>query len=121
MVLREDRFLVNTWIWPWNCFVLSEASLKDEDFYLLKIYASPDVNILAVEGCYWGCPTDIIFYDFSDPSIIPLLEIDRIENIWESLGWETSNTFAVRAKQVIRKSDGELYKNLSHNEQKKIL
>ena len=37
---------------------------------------SPNGKIIAVNGCYWACPYHWRFFDFSDPSVTPLPEID---------------------------------------------
>ena len=34
-------------------------------------------NTLDVIGCYWGAPYEIVTYDFSDPTSLPLREISR--------------------------------------------
>jgi hypothetical protein len=36
-------------------------------FCWAAIHPSPDGSILAVEGCYWACPYELVMYDFSDP------------------------------------------------------
>jgi len=50
-------------------------------------------NKLAVEGCYWACPYELIIYDFSEPEQLPYKELARldIENI-HNLRWIDNNT-----------------------------
>lgn len=44
------------------------ASKEQHSFCWSKVYANPSGTILAVNGCVWGGPYEINFYDFSDPS-----------------------------------------------------
>ena len=36
-------------------------------FCWVDAYASPDSQYLAVEGCIWACPYEIVFFDFTEP------------------------------------------------------
>jgi hypothetical protein len=44
-------------------------------------WIAPDFNAeekkLYVSGCYWGAPFEIVTFDFSDPTNLPLPEIER--------------------------------------------
>jgi hypothetical protein len=62
-------------------------------FCWATVHPSPDGLTLAVEGCYWACPYELVFYDFSSPQDIPLLEIARIEDYFDATGWEDNTTF----------------------------
>lgn len=42
-----------------------ETFIWTDTFYCMKN------NILAVTGCYWGCPFSTHFYDFSSPEVLP--------------------------------------------------
>lgn len=63
-------------------------------------YLSPDGNTLAVLGCYWACPYEIKFFDFSHPasgwSELPI-EPDS-ENVDSDLDpvWKDERTFEAR-------------------------
>lgn len=81
-------------------------------------YPSPDGKVLAVDGCYWACPYEIVFFDFSDPTQLPLPELDRWENITDPvIGWTDNQTFVFSVDQIVRKSDGLSYQELSDDEQ----
>ena len=38
-----------------------------ETFIWCNCFYNPENNMLAVDGCYWACPNNIIVLDFSDP------------------------------------------------------
>lgn len=38
------------------------------EFCWAACYISPDGNTLMVDGCYWACPYEFKFFDFTDPS-----------------------------------------------------
>ncbi len=39
-----------------------------DDFCWVGCYPSPDGDTLAVDGCYWACPYELRFFDFTDPA-----------------------------------------------------
>jgi hypothetical protein len=75
---------------------LPEAAERGGGFCWVGVYPSSDTLMLAVEGCYWAWPYEIVFYDFTDPANLPLPEVARIDAADEALGWEDGDTFAVR-------------------------
>lgn len=54
-------------------------------FCWASIHPSPSQQILAVSGCYWACPYEVVFYDFSDPMTMPWPTIDSSD--YEFLEW----------------------------------
>ena len=50
-------------------------SSPDDGFIWCEFYPSPDRTKLAVVGCYWACPYEVIVYDFRDPLHLPLPEL----------------------------------------------
>ncbi|MEK3772798.1 hypothetical protein MKY14_30280 [Paenibacillus sp. FSL R5-0887] len=46
-----------------------------ETFIWTSVLYCAQNNILAVDGCYWACPSSTFFFDFSQPTKIPLKEI----------------------------------------------
>jgi hypothetical protein len=36
-------------------------------------------KIIVVDGCYWACPYELVFYDFSNPMNVPYKELFRVE------------------------------------------
>lgn len=45
-----------------------EASIDGaETFIWTDIYYNPISNVIAVSGCYWGCPSSVQLFTFDDP------------------------------------------------------
>ena len=42
-------------------------SSPDDPFIWTEFHPSPDKSRLAVIGCYWACPFELVVYDFRDP------------------------------------------------------
>ena len=97
----------------YTCIDLEENVLRDHlpaeahfgvGFCWAKVIPNSDGTILAVDGCYWACPYEIKFYDFSDPGQWPLLEIGCMDFDEEKYGWEGED-FYVIVSRLFRKSD----------------
>lgn len=86
-------------------------------FCWTAVYPSPDRMALAVDGCYWACPYEIVFFDFRTPDRLPYKELGRFSNLTECEGWLDNETFALTREVEIRKSDGVPYEQLSEEEQ----
>lgn len=78
-----------------NCFFPSEG-FDGRGFCWTEVHPSPDGLVLAVEGCYWGCPYELVFYDFQTPSELPLPELARLE-YFDVTGWRDNNSFGYTA------------------------
>jgi len=95
-----------------------ESGYKGFGFCWVKVHPSPDSLVLAVDGCYWACPYEIVFFDFSNPSVLPLPEIERCDGVTDPvIGWIDNDTFAFTVSYDVRKSDGAKYQDLSEEEQ----
>lgn len=46
---------------------LPETAEKGHGFCWVIVKPSPDKTLLVVNGCYWACPYEYKFFDFSDP------------------------------------------------------
>lgn len=86
-------------------------------FCWAAVFPSPDKLVLAVDGCYWAHPYELVFYDFRTPDELPLKELDRTGDLLNSEGWLDNETFVMVKEVEIRKSDGALYDDLSEEEQ----
>lgn len=86
-------------------------------FCWADVTMSPNKSIIAVEGCYWACPYDIVFFDFRNPDEFPPKELKRIESVGELKGWDEDGNFTIETEIEIRKSDGKHYDDLSEEEQ----
>lgn len=71
-------------------------------FCWAAVHPSPDGLTLAVEGCYWACPYEIVFYDFTDPMVLPLKELARIDDFDEVIGWDNKSTFSYTVSEDSR-------------------
>ena len=94
-----------------------EAGFKGNGFCWACIYGVVN-NKLVVEGCYWGGPYEVVIYDFTNPEVLPLPELNR----FDVDGYVTldSNTLTIEQELEYRKSDGALYNDLSDDEQKEM-
>lgn len=94
-----------------------DAGYKGAGFYWAAAYPSPDSLILAVHGCYWACPYEVVFFDFRNPEQLPLPEVDRIDGLDDCEGWLDNATFVLTREIECRKSDGASYESLTPEEQ----
>ena len=69
-----------------------DSAQKGHGFCWTCAMVSPDKSVLAVNGCYWACPYEVRFYDFTDPMNLPYPEIklkNHIPEYYDNLiGWE---------------------------------
>lgn len=56
---------------------IPEGWLKGVGFCWAKYKFNRETQTLIVDGCYWGCPYEVVTYDFSNPDQLPFREIDR--------------------------------------------
>jgi len=94
-----------------------ESGYKGAGFCWAAVYPSPDSLMLAVDGCYWAYPYDLVFYDFHEPENLPYRELLRIEGLDGCEGWIDNEIFALKREIRMRKSDGALYDLLTDEEQ----
>jgi hypothetical protein len=94
-----------------------EAGYKGTGFCWAAVYPSPDGLVLAVDGCYWACPYELVIFDFRNPEIMPYPELARFEALDDCDGWKDNDTFVLKREIAIRKSDGATYESLSEQEQ----
>ena len=94
-----------------------EAGYDGFGFCWTAVYPSPDSLMLAVDGCYWACSYEVVFYDFRDPEHLPLPEIERIDSLDDCEGWRDNETFVLNREIEYRKSDGKPYDTLTDEEQ----
>ena len=94
-----------------------QAGHKGGGFCWTKVYPSPDNFVLAVDGCYWASPYDLVMFDFRNPDELPYKEMTRISNIDKCEGWTDNYTFVLKQEIEFRKSDGALYDELSEEDQ----
>ncbi|MFT5820057.1 MAG: hypothetical protein ACI8ZM_001291 [Crocinitomix sp.] len=91
-----------------------ESFSPDEDgFIWTNFHLSPDGKTLATIGCYWACPYLIKIYDFQEPLILPLTELNEIELLDADeiiTGWLDNETLKMkgikREKEMEKFQDG---------------
>lgn len=91
---------------------MESFSPNENGFIWTNFHLSPDSKILATVGCYWGCPYIIKFYDFQNPLILPLPELNEIELLDANevvIGWLDNDT--LKTKVVKRENRIENYDN----------
>ncbi|HJW30501.1 MAG TPA: hypothetical protein VJ508_14815 [Saprospiraceae bacterium] len=93
-----------------------EQAYAGGGFCWAAVSPSPDGLVLAVEGCVWACPYDLVVYDFANPEQLPLPELARIENIANCSGWKDNSTFIYERSFDVRASDGTPFEQLSEEE-----
>ncbi len=100
--IDEDYLLCGEDYQGYSIVDLSSGEVKHfvpEDYYegagfcWVKFYYLKGNDIIAVGGCYWGGPAEIVFYDFSQPMELPYKEILRVERYAEVIGWKDKRRF----------------------------
>lgn len=97
-----------------------EAGYEGTGFCWVAAFPSPDSTILAVEGCYWACPYEAVFFDFTKPEALPYKELLRAGSDMECEGWLDNDRFKLAREVRVRKADGRPYDELSEAEQDEL-
>jgi hypothetical protein len=98
-----------------------ESGYGGYGFCWTSAYLSPDSQVLAVDGCYWACPYEIVLFDFRHPEVLPYPELARMgEVVGEPPGWLDNETFAFHREATFRKSDGSPHESLPPEEQARL-
>jgi hypothetical protein len=97
---------------------LPEAAKKGFGFCWVATNISPDKLTLAVDGCVWAGPYEILFVDFSNPmKELPYLERQPDGMCQEFYEWNEDGTANIGYEKVRRKSDGKWEDELTDEEQ----
>lgn len=78
---------------------MASYSPNEDGFIWTDFHLSPDGNTLATIGCYWAYSFVIKLFDFSNPLILPLKEINEIDLIANDeviTGWQDNETFVTQ-------------------------
>lgn len=84
---------------------IPENAKNGSGFCCAAYYPSPDGRLIVVDGCYWGCPYELVVCRFDDPLALSWPEIERIGLSLEPLGW-TDEGFIYEESDAIRISNG---------------
>ncbi len=75
---------------------------------------SPDGLLLAVEGCFWACPYELLIVDFSRPMRPPWPVLYRCDSGDPTfLRWTSPVSCELRVERVLRRSDGKAEEELT--------
>lgn len=82
--------------------ILPAEVAQGNGFCWANITPSPDKLTLAVEGCIWGGPYDVRFYDFSAPFTTPYAVLGEIEVLSETFaaGWVDNDTYELQDSDI---------------------
>jgi hypothetical protein len=100
---------------------LPEEAKKGFGFCWVSVHPSPNKNILAVNGCIWAGPYEVLFVDFSNPMKELIYLEKQPEGYYpEFYGWNDDGTANIGYEEIRRKSDGKPEKDLTDEEQDKM-
>lgn len=96
---------------------LPDEKQPDGGFCWAAHYVSKDRRFLAVDGCFWACPYELVIFDFNDPMSLPYPELGRFDEA-EVLdgGFLPDDSLTWISRETIRKSDGKLLEALNADE-----
>ena len=66
---------------------LPEDALEGFGFCWVRIHPSPTGKLLCVDGCFWGAPYELRFFDFAEPMCPPWPELSTPEQDKDFLEW----------------------------------
>jgi hypothetical protein len=76
-----------------NVLTFPDAAFRGLGFCWVAAHPSPKGDTIAVEGCFWACPYELVFYDFSNPACSPLPELFRVDDVEQVEGWINDGEF----------------------------
>ena len=88
---------------------LPETAEQGSGFCWVSYSASPSKQTLAVHGCYWACPYEVWFVDFTDPMSLPLPVLHRDSDAEEFFGWgeDAPDTASIGRSWEVYMPDGK--------------
>ena len=89
-------------------------------FCWVDMIPSPSNNLIAIDGCYWGCPFETKIYDFSNPMKPPFDCLTEDYSIEKFNGWNNDDTCSIYVEFETRKSDGKPIKDLTEEEEESL-
>lgn len=99
---------------------LPEAANKGFGFCWESYKISPNKKYLAVNGCVWAGPYEIVIYDFSEPMNLPYKQLAIDDGYSNSIrSWNEDNSINLCKAIEIRESDGKKMSELTSEEQDK--
>jgi hypothetical protein len=99
---KKDYLLLPEFQGGQSIFDVAEQRLysfysEDDPFIWTNIYISPDKTKLAVTGCYWACPFEIVIYDCTNLTELPYSCIHRqpLNNNFQIKEWAGNKTIVL--------------------------
>jgi hypothetical protein len=101
---------------------LPESAQSGFGFCWAAHYPSLDRRFVAVDGCYWACPNELVIYDFTQPMELPYRELHRAP-VWEvhDGGFLPDGSISWSSTDAVRKSDGKPIDDLDEAEDEALL
>jgi hypothetical protein len=101
---------------------LGQDARAGTEFCWAAHYASLDRRFLAVDGCFWACPYELVIFDFVDPMKLPYLELARgsVSEVLEG-GFSADGSISWSSTATVRKSDGKPLDDLDESENEALL
>jgi hypothetical protein len=93
-----------------------EEGYEGHGFCWVSATPSPSGKLLAVEGCIWACPYEILILDFSEPDSLPYKSFSCLDALSGMKRWHNDDSIEIINELDIRKSDGKLWKDLTVEE-----
>ncbi|WP_143758998.1 hypothetical protein [Paenibacillus odorifer] len=78
-----------------------EEAYKGHGFCWGEIIYFQQKKLIVIDGCYWACPYELVFYDFSNPMNMPYNELFRVE-VDSITNWDNWKDYC-----MVRYLDGE--------------
>lgn len=95
---------------------IPDDAYQGAGFCWAAIIPSPSKTLLAIDGCIWGGPYEVVIVDFSDPMSPPFPEIEISGYEDKFYGWVAPETCEFGVEYEARKSDGKPEYALSDEE-----
>jgi len=70
-------------------------SFENDKFIFCEYFPSPNGKRLAIIGCHWACPYEIIVFDTSELPQYPLRELYRQNTFQEKIEWLDNTTLKI--------------------------
>lgn len=100
---------------------INDSAEKGNGFCSSSFYISPEMNKIAICGCFWGGPYEILFMEFpkNDPTDLPWKEINyvdtcvidsdnNLEEDFDIIGWDTNDYLVFSTKTDFYDKDNRI-------------
>lgn len=101
---------------------LADGAQQGVEFCWARHHVAPMGDVLIVDGCFWGCPYELVAFDFSQPLRLPYAQLYRwsgeldVVDGFDEHGWLTW-TFG----RTVRRRDAMPLDELSDEDERELL